>query len=298
MGIEYLFLITSIIMSTSSSLFSKKYVHQSSRCGLSGSLIFIFGSAIISMVSFWLMAGGDVVLNRTILTYAVMCGLVYNAINLINLFAYRNINLVLIAVFGKAGTVTTWLLGITVFGETATVWNVVSIAILIVSFLLPLADFKNAPGKLKPTYIVGIVQLIIGTLNTFLLKAFLVTPGVDTQATSSLLFFACGFMTIPPIVIMLGRYKKDSQKVKKELSLMTLGAILTIVIVNVLGNPSSLLSAMAMKDMSLVNYTVISSALGSAFVFVSSKLIFKEQVGKVTVIALILSTAAAIVNVL
>ncbi len=69
-------------------------------------------------------------------------------------------------------------------------------------------------------------------------------------------------------------------------------------IVNVLGNPSSLLSAMAMKDMSLVNYTVISSALGSAFVFVSSKLIFKEQVGKVTVIALILSTAAAIVNVL
>ena len=79
---------------------------------------------------------------------------------------------------------------------------------------------------------------------------------------------------------------------------MTFGAIFTIVIVNILGNPSSLLSAMAMKKMSLINNTVISSALGSIFTFVSSKLIFREKVGKITYTALALSTVAAIVNVL
>lgn len=294
----YLLLFISSVMSNASTIFAKKYVHSSSRTGLSGSLIYIFGSAVVSMLSFWLMAGGEVVLSKTILMFAVINGLIYNASNLINLFAYRNINLVLITVFGKSATVTGWLLGIAFFGEVPTLWNVASVLLLVISFLLPLAELKKSPGKLKTTYLVGVLQLAISTLNTFVLKTFLSLPGIDTQATSSLLFVSCGFMTIPPVIIMLARFKKDSQKVSKELSLMTLGAIFTIVIANILGNPSSLLSTMAMKELSLINYTVIGSALSSLLVFISSKLIFREKVGKITVSALLLSTVAAIINVL
>lgn len=298
MKIEYLLLVASSLMSTSSSFFSKKYAQLTGKGGISTNLIFIFGSAVISMISFWLMAGGNLVFNNSILIFSILSGLIYNAANLINLFAYRNINLVLISVFGKSSTVTTWLLGILFFSEIPTAGNIISVIIITISFFLPLIDLKRSPGDLRITYIIGTLQLLISTLNTLILRSFLNLPFIDAAATSSLLFFACSFMTIPPIIIMLAHILKDSSKVKEELKTFTLPMLLCIVAVNLFSNPSSLLSTLAMKGIPLLDYSILSSAIGSIFLFISSKLLFKEKVGKITIIALILSTIASVINVI
>jgi len=296
--IEYLLLLISTFMSTSSSLFSKKYTQLTGKGNLSTNLIFIFGSAVISMVSFWLMAGGKLIFNNSILVFAIISGLIYNAANLINLFAYRNVNLVLISIFGKSSTVTIWLSGILFFGELPALGNIISVIIITISFFLPLIDLKKSPGNLRTTYIVGSLQLLISTLNTLVLKRFLQLPFVNAEATSSYLFFSCSFMTLPPIIIMLARFAKNSSRIKSELKTFTLPMLLCIIVTNLFGNPSSLISSLAMKGLPLLNYSILSSAIGSIFVFSSSKLLFKEKVGKTTIIALILSTIATIINVL
>lgn len=298
MGIEYLLLVGCSLMSGASTYFQKKYTQRTGNGGLTASLLFIFGSAVLSMLSFWLMAGGKLVFNNTILLFAIISGLIYNAANLINLFAYRNVNLVLISVFGKASTVTTWLFGVLLFNETPSPTNLASIALIIASVFLPIADFKNSPGRLRLTYIIGLTQLIISTANTLTLKCFLALPSSDANATSSLLFFSCAFMTIPPIIIMLVRTKKNRALVRSEFSFIPFFAFMCIILTNLFGNPTSLVSSLVMKRMPLMNYSILTSAFGSMVVFLSSRLIFKERPGKTTIFALVLSTLAAIINTL
>ncbi len=298
MGIEYLYLVVLALMGGGCTFFRKKYTQVTSGSSLTGSLFYIMAVGFISLFSYWGMAGGTIHTDSRTMIYAIASSFVYVAVNVISLFSYQKVNLVLLAIFNKSMTIINWLMGIVVFGETPTVNNVISVVILLIAVFMPLLDLKDNKKNLKTTYLIGATLLVLNTINSLLSKTYLMHPSVDASHMSSMLFFTNGLMIFPPIFIMLFRYKKDPVAIKGEISKIRWSAIACIVLACCFGNPGQLLSSMLMKIIPLVQFSILTSALNSIVLLLVSKFLFKEKLGKSTIIAFIMSTIAIIINAL
>lgn len=296
MGIEYLYLVGLALMGGCCTFFRKRYTQVTSGSSLTGSLFYIMAVGIISLFSYWAMAGGTIHTDSRTLIYSVASSFVYVAVNVISLFSYQKVNLVLLAIFNKSLTIINWLMGILIFNETPTVNNVISVVILLIAVFMPLIDLKDNKKNLKTTYLIGGTLLILNTLNSLLSKTYLMHPSVDSSHMSSMLFFTNGLMIFPPIFIMLFRRKRHPEEFKQECSHIRWPAIACIVLACCFGNPGQLLSSMLMKVIPLVQFSILTSALNSIVLLLVSKFLFKEKLGKSTIIAFVMSTIAIIIN--
>ena len=218
MGIEYLYLVVLALMGGCTTFFRKKYTQVTDGSSLTGSLFYIMAVGCISLFSYWAMAGGTLHTDSRTITYAIASSFVYVAVNVISLFSYQKVNLVLLAIFNKSLTIINWLMGILIFDETPTVTNVVSVVILLIAVFMPLLDLKDNKKNMKITYIIGGLLLVMNTVNSLLSKTYLMHPSVTTSHVSSMLFFTNGLTIFPPIFIMLFRYKKNPVAIKEEIS--------------------------------------------------------------------------------
>lgn len=298
LGKEYLLMLAVYGMAGFTIFFRKKFTQVTSGSALTGSLVYIIGMGFLSMVSYWLMSGRNIQTDSRILTFSIISSFIYVASNIISLFSYSKVNLVLLSIFTKSVTIANWLCGILFFHETPTVTNIISVAILCAAVFMPLLDLKQDKSNRNITYLLGGLLLLLNTTNSIVMKVFLLPPEVDSTAVSSMLFFTHGFMAIIPVFMLLFRWKKQPVSFKQECSAVHWTAFACIALACLFGNPSQLLSSMVMQKLPLVQYTVLTAALESIVVFLLSKFVFKEKIGRSTLIAFILCTIAMIFNAL
>ena len=298
MGEAYLLLLVVHILGGCTTFFCKKYTQLTSGSAHTGNLFYIVLMGFLSLLSFWLMAGRQLRTDSWTITFAVISGVIYVGLNTIALFAYTKVNLVLLSIFTKSVTIVNWMAGVLFFKETPTVSNTISMLILCTAVFMPLMDLKQDKTKLRSTYFIGAIYLLLSAAYYIVMKIFLLGPEVDSPAVSSMLFFTHGIMSVLTIFILFGRRVQAPAAFKQEISVIRWPAIACIVLACLVGNPYSLLSSLVMQKLPLVQYSVLTAALESIVTFLVSKFIFKETVGKSTLIAFGLSTLAMIINAL
>lgn len=298
MGEAYLLLLVVHALGGCTTFFCKKYTQLTSKSPLIGNLFYIACVGFLSMLSFWLMGGCKIQADSWTLTFSVISGFIYVGLNVIGLFAYTKVNLVLLSIFTKSVTIVNWVCGVLLFHETPTLSNTISMLILCAAVFIPLMDLKHDKANLRTTYIIGGIYLLLSAASAITMKIYLLRPTVDSSAVSSMLFFTHGLMGIFTIFILWFQRSKNPTVFKQEISYIRWGAIACILLACLVGNPYSLLSSLVMQMLPLVQYSVLTAALESIVTFLVSKFIFKETVGKSTLIAFGLSTLAMIINAL
>lgn len=298
MGEAYLLLLVVHILGGCTTFFCKKYTQLTSGSAHTGNLFYIVVMGILSLLSFWLMAGRQLRTDSWTLTFAIISAFIYVGLNTVGLFAYSKVNLVLLSIFMKSVTIVNWTCGVLFFQETPTVSNTASMLILCAAVFIPLMDLKHDKSNLRTTYLIGGIYLLLSSAYSIVMKIFLLGPEVDSPAVSSMLFFTHGLMSLLTVFILLGRRAKNPTAFKQEISVIRWPAIICIFLACLVGNPYSMLSSLVMQMLPLVQYSVLTAALESIVTFLVSKFIFKETVGKSTLIAFGLSTLAMIINAL
>lgn len=298
LGKEYLLMLAVYGMAGFTIFFRKKYTQVTSGSAHTGSLIYVICVGIISLFSYWLLSGCNIQTDSRTITFSVISSFIYIAANMISLFSYSKVNLVLLSIFTKSVTIANWLCGVIFFHETPTTTNIISVVILCAAVFIPLLDLRQNKGNLRLTYLLGGLLLLLNTATAMLMKVYVMDPAVDSASVSSMLFFTHGFMAIIPVFILLFRWKKHPVSFKLECSHVHWSAFACIALACLSGNPSQLLSSKVMQSLPLVQYSVLSSALESIVTFLLSKFVFKEKIGKSTLIAFILCTIAMIINAL
>ena len=276
----------------------KKYTQLTRDSALTGSLFYVVLMGFLSMLSFWLMAGCTLRTDSRTLTFAVISAFFYVGSNTVCLLAYNKVNLILLSIFTKSITIVTWLCGVLFFHETTTVSNTISILILCAAVFIPLMDLKQDKAHLRTTYLIGGIYLLMEAGCAIAMKIYLLRPEVDSPAVSSMLFFTHGLMAVLTLFILWGRRVKNPSDFKQEFSVIRRSAIALVFLACLLGNPYSLLSSLVMQMLPLVQYTVLTAALESIVMFLISKFVFKETIGRSTLIAFVLSSVAMVINVL
>ena len=71
MGIEYLYLVGLALMGGGCTFFRKKYTQVTSGSSLTGSLFYIMAVGVISLFSYWGMAGGTIHTDSRTMIYAI-----------------------------------------------------------------------------------------------------------------------------------------------------------------------------------------------------------------------------------
>ena len=298
MGKEYLLLLSVYAMAGFTVFFRKKYTQVTSGSAHTGSLVYIIIMGMLSMLSYWLMSGRSLQTDSRTLIFAIVSSFIYIATNMISLFAYSKVNLVLLSIFTKSVTIANWLCGLLFFHETPGIANIISVVILCVAVFIPLMDLKQDKSNRRMTYLIGGLLLLLNTANALAMKLYVQHPDVDSASVSSMLFFTHGFMSILPVFILLFRRVKQPVVFKQEVSFVRWPALVCIVLACLFGNPASLVSSMVMQALPLVQYTVLTAALESIMTFVISKFVFKETVGRSTLIAFVLCAISMVINVL
>lgn len=295
MGIDYLLLVVNAILVGGNTFFAKKYTQVTKLSGQTGSYIFIILSGLFSMLSFWALSEFHLQSDRLTLFFAFISSLIYDASNILNLFAYKKVNLILLNIFAKAVSLGNWLCGITLFGETPTTGNIISLLIIMVAVFLPLVELKHNKSNLLRSYLIGSMQFLLSVLNTTILKLYL---QYDASDASSMFFWGSAFMIILPVVLIALRRYAQADLYKTEISFVDIKAIGCIALSCLFGNPSSVLGAIIVERIPIIHSSIISSALNSLIVLLMSKLVFKERISKNTYFAFCLTTIAGIVNAL
>ena len=278
--------------------FCKKYALLSNNSALTGKLFYISLMGLMSMLSFWLLSGCNIQTDSRTLTFSIISSFIYVALNVVSLLSYAKVNLVLMSIFTKSVTIANWLCSVLFFHEIPTFTNIFAVIILFIAVFMPLLDFKKSKSNLRLSYLLGGLLLLLSTASAMTTKVYLQAPAIDSASVSSLLFFSHGLMGIFAALILLFRRHKNPAAFTQEFSVIRWSAVACIFFACLFGNPQSLLTSLVMQKLPLVQYTVLTAALESIMTFLLSKFIFKETIGRSTLIAFALSTFAMLINAL
>ena len=254
---------------------------------------YCFINSLVACIYFLAASGFRIELNGITLVFAVVYAVDVFSSLIIQLYVYSAISISLSSVLSMSGTIILpTLFGIVFFKEAVTIRMLLSLVLILLAVVLP--GVKGAQlQRNKKTLIICFIFFGVNGLAVILSQLYAKNPHVCSAnsyffVTNVILGVVCAFYLFRNYI----KYGAQQDK-KTALSAQQIG---NIVIRTVLSNVCAVLSILLLKEMEVSMYTILSAALGLIGNVIISKLVFKEQVDKETLAAVVLAIGAIAAN--
>ena len=290
--------------------FTEKLFAKRSKGYLPNNLLYSAGIAICSLFIYSVLANFDLTPDGELLTYAAVYGVLYAASMTCIFTAYRRLNMIVYSVFGKSSSILVCVIGLLFLGDEPKFTVIFSVVLLFIAILLPLleAGKKEGRGSVFGNILICIATMLIGTGVSLLLKSFTMLESYTAERASAMYFYANIFTFIYLLCAVLITSRKPREDGKpsiiprrgiglKATALMVDPKLYILVpIVATVANIPTVLCTVAMKNMPISVYTVLTNFFALLVLFVISRVIFKEKTSKIDITALIITGIAGLIS--
>lgn len=255
--------------------------------------IFVLITCITAMSFFAIMSGGKLTPNIPTLIYSACLAFVAFASVLAELFAITRTSLVNLTVFASAGSILIpFLFGLIFLGEGISATKVIAAVMLLAVILLPLFSGQSGKKTSFSGYISCIILFIMNGMYTVLMDIYAGASGVLPDSV----FCFWGNAIMFPFAFLLGISMGGTKNFFSDIKKIKAGSYAKAVITVVFSNTTTLLGIYILGRMDISIYSILNTSLVMIFTAIFSAIFFKEKITTSSVLAIVLSIGAIILN--
>lgn len=290
--IYFIFLIYTLITSGQSAL-NKIYRKSIDDENMKDCITF-FGTLVVEMVFYSVLAGFRLGVNAVTAFYAFMFAVAVAINTLVSMRALENSELVIYSLFSNAGgTIWTAILGLILFNESITISRALGLVLIMATIIIPFVTAKKSKTGGKGIFWCS-MMFFTASLPTLVLKFYSQAEGV---LGDSILCFYTNVFTIPFILYLLkkkgtvaGTVKAMVTKYKKPVMIAVLSMICTCI--------TTIIYINVVAQIDLIVISIIGKGLGLISLSLFGLFVFKEKISTSKIICIILSVLAVAVTII
>ena len=287
----YLISIISTIIGSCTRILQKNYVNNTKEIKTSSD-IYMFVGIITATIYYFFLAGGKVPLNLPTLIFSVVFALIATLSVYMRLIAYNYATLVHINVIsGALGTILPFLYEFLFTDIVFTQNKIISVFFRVMAICVVWL-FDREKSQTKKGILICIILGIISGAAGITTRMYANFPNVESDGS---FFFWTNIFTLPMIFIKIFRktdvktFTADLKRIKFYNYLLILGDIFV-------SNGITFISIDIMRHISGTAHSIIGGSIGLLATTFISSVIYKEPIYLQTVISVILSIVAVILN--
>lgn len=280
------------IVESYSSIIQKKYTKNTMHI-TSAVEIYMIVTTLTGILFFAVMARGDLIPNKITLFYSALFSITVICANLFKILAIYKSDLVTITVFAGAGEIIIPVLFDMIFlAESVHPAKIASVVILLVTTILPLLKHRANKKTNLQGYILCVLLLISIGFTVIVCKLYALNQKV---LDDNIFCFWTNIIMIPFIAIIIlksgnaGFISSDFRSINRKDYIYAIFSIL-------LGNVTTLLQIFVLGFVSVTVFTITKTSLLLIFTAFMSRLFFKEKISLLSLVSIVLSIIAIVLN--
>jgi len=251
-----------------------------------------FLNAVVATIVFFIMCGFKIQTNMTTTLFALGYATIVFVSLCFSVLALSVLTIPVSSVFSSSGALLLGsFAGILIFKEKADIFTILSIIIAFCACLLPFVNYKKGDSSFR-TVVISLVYFTISGASSIIMKLYVTNP--NTKEPNQLFFLTNVFLLFISFTgVLIVKYIKKLS-LKSIVTAFKASQIINIASRTIISNISSLVSATVIATIPLATYNIVMPTLTMVATLCVSEFLFKEQLKKQQIIALILMLTASV----
>lgn len=249
-------------------------------------------NAMVATVAFYIICGFKIEINLITACFALVYACIVFGSLCFSVLALSVLTIPVSSVLSSSGALLLGsFAGFFIFGEKPNIFIIFSIIIAFCACLLPFVNYKKGDSSFR-TVVISLVYFTISGASSIIMKLYVTNP--NTKEPNQLFFLTNIFLIIFSFsgILILKYFKK--LKFKDIITSLKAVQIINISARTIISNISSLVSATVIATIPLATYNIVMPTLTMVATLCVSEFLFKEQLKKQQIIALILMLTASV----